>query len=154
DWLRKRPQLRAGSDKALERCRVASVITARFLDIGEAGGGGDDGLIALRQLVPFGQIDQEVLSSAAFPPSRAVVEGSDLVETELLVVIGADPFSGVDGALLQRRIDIAAGDLLRHHTERLQRLAGPAADAEFEPLEIIDGLDLLAKPATHLRAGI
>jgi len=36
----------------------------------------------------------------------------DLVEAELLVVVGTNPFAGVERALLQRRINIAAGDLL------------------------------------------
>ena len=112
------------------------------------------GLIVLRELVPFRLVDQEVLRRAAFPPARVVVVRRDLVEAELLVVVRADPLGRVDRALLQRRIDVAAGDLLRHHAELLQRLAGPAADAELETLEIIDGLDLLAEPAAHLAAGI
>src|SRR6202011_660390 len=58
------------------------------------------------------------------------------------------------GSFLQRRVNVTACDLLRHHAELLQGLAGPAADAKFQPFEIIDGLDLLAEPAAHLRAGI
>src|SRR5262249_26818733 len=45
-------------------------------------------------------------------------------------------------------------DLLGHDAELLQRFAGPAADAELEAFEVVDGLDLFAKPAAHLRAGI
>ena len=58
----------------------------------------------------------------------------DLVEAELLVVIGPDPFGGVDGALFQRGIDVAAGELLRHAAEFLHHAAGKAADAEFHSL--------------------
>ena len=78
----------------------------------------------------------------------------DLVEAELLVVIGTDPFGGVDRALFQRRIDVAAGKLLRHAAELLHDAAGKAADAEFQPLQIVDGVDLLAEPAAHLTSGV
>ncbi len=44
-----------------------------------------------------------------FPPAGVIVVRRDLVETELLVVVGADPFGRVDGAFLQCRIDVAAG---------------------------------------------
>ena len=64
----------------------------------------------------------------------------DLLEAELLVVIGADPFAGVDRALLQRRIDVAAGELLRHDAELGEDRAGKAADAELEALEVVDRL--------------
>ena len=91
---------------------------------------------------------------AAFPEARVVVELRDLLEAELLVVIGADPLGRVDGALLQRRIDVAAGELLRHDADLLQHLAGDAADAELQAGQIGDRLDLLAEPAAHLGAGI
>ena len=91
---------------------------------------------------------------SAFPPAGIVVVGRDLVEAELLVVIGADPFGRIDRALFQRRIDVAAGDLLRHDAELLDHLAGKAADAHLEALEVGDRVDLLAEPAAHLHAGI
>ena len=37
--------------------------------------------------------------------------------------------------------------------ELAQDLAGEAADAELQALEIVERLDLLAEPAAHLRAG-
>src|SRR3954463_2881363 len=77
-----------------------------------------------------------------------------LVEAELLVIVGTDPFRRVDGALLQRRINVAAGKLLRNRAELLHHAAGKAADAEFQSLEIVDGIDFLAEPATHLAAGV
>ena len=33
-------------------------------------------------------------------------------------------------------------------------MAAHAGDAEFEAVEILDGLDLLAEPAAHLGAGV
>jgi|SRR6516164_9425069 hypothetical protein len=77
---------------------------------------------------------------AALPPTGIIVVRCDLVEAELLIVIRADPLGGVDGTLLQRRINVTAGDLLGHDAELLQRLAGPTADAELEAFEIVDGL--------------
>src|ERR1035441_10601038 len=91
---------------------------------------------------------------AAFPPTWIIVVFGNLVEAELLVVIRPDPFGGVDGALLQRRIDIAAGNLLRDSAALLQVLAVPAADAHFYAFHVFDGLDLLAEPAAHLGAGV
>src|SRR5262249_56656040 len=74
--------------------------------------------------------------------------------SELLIIVRPDPLGCVDGPLLQRWVNVAAGDLLGHDTELLQRLAGPAADAELQSIEILDGFDLLSKPSAHLRAGI
>src|SRR6266404_3476613 len=79
---------------------------------------------------------------------------SDLEESELLVIIGTDPFRAVDGALLKRGVDVATGNLLRHRTELLQHAPGKAADTEFKTLQIIDGVDFLAEPAPHLTSRI
>src|SRR5262249_13497191 len=65
-----------------------------------------------------------------------------------------DPFGGVDGALLQRRIDVAAGDLLRDDAEFPQRLARPAADAHFKTFQVCWFLEFFVEPAAHLTAGI
>src|SRR5260370_7649381 len=108
----------------------------------------------LRQLVPFPDIDDQMTGGRALPPGRIVVVLRDLAEPEFLVVIGANPFGRVDGALLQRRINIAGSDLLRYAAELLDRQSGKTADAEFEALEGGDFLDLLAKPSTHLPPAI
>src|SRR6185503_12642751 len=77
-----------------------------------------------------------------------------LVEPELLVVVGSDPFGGVDRSLFERRIDVAARNLLRNHAELLQRQSAGAADAHLQALEVGRRLDLLAEEAAHLRAGV
>ena len=89
-----------------------------------------------------------------FPPAGIVIERRHLVEAELLVVIGADPFRRVDRALFQRRIDVATGDLLRHDAQLLQHLARKAANPELQALQIGHRVDFLAEPTTHLHAGI
>src|SRR6202022_4279523 len=71
-------------------------------------------------------------------------------KTELLVVVGADPFGGIDRALLQGRIDVAGGELLRNHAELRQNPPGKTADAELQAFHVVEALDLLAKPAAHL----
>src|SRR5215471_13984784 len=73
----------------------------------------DHRLVDLRQLVPLGEIDEKMRLRAAFPPTGVVVVLRDLDEAELLIVVGADPFGGIDRALLKRRKDIAGGKLLR-----------------------------------------
>src|SRR6202043_3750206 len=57
-------------------------------------------------------------------------------------------------SLLQRGIDIAARELLRHDADLLQHLASNSSDPEFQAGEIGNALDLLAEPAAHLGAGI
>ncbi len=107
--------------------------------VGRLAGVGHDGLIVLRQLVVFLQIDHEVKHRAAFPPAGRVVVLGDLHEAEFLVVVGTDEFRRVDGAALERREDVAGRDLLRHDAELRQHVAAEAADAELETLQIIDG---------------
>ena len=113
-------QLGAAGDQTLQRRRIEHVIACIDPGVGVGGRIGQDRLIALRQRVPLLDIGEGVNHGAAFPEARIVVVLRDLGEAELLVVIGADPLGGVDGALFQRRIDVAAGELLRHHADLLQ----------------------------------
>ena len=91
---------------------------------------------------------------AAFPPCRVVVVFRNLDEAERQIVIGADEFAGVDRAALQRRVDVAGGDLLRAEPPTVQNglfaalfFAGAIAMAGMPPLSgflgkllILDGL--------------
>ena len=114
----------------------------------------DDGLVFRCQAVVGLLVDEDVELRAAFPPSGVVVVRRDLVEAELQVVVGADPLGRIDRSLLERLVDLAAGDVLRHAAHALDDLAGEAADAELQALEVGGGLDLLAIPAAHLGAGV
>lgn len=60
---------------------------------------------------------------------------SALVDAALLAV-RPDPLRGIDRALLERRVDVAGGDLLGDDTHLLQDSAGEAADPELEALQI------------------
>src|SRR5205085_8967474 len=51
-------------------------------------------------------------------------------------------------------LNVAACDLLRNQTEFAHHDARRAADAHFQALHVGDGLELLAKEAAHLRAGV
>src|SRR5258708_12882520 len=95
-----------------------------------------------------------MVSRATLPPAGIVIKLRDLVEAELLVVVRTDPFGGIDCALLQRWINIAASDLLRNDTKLAKRLPSPAADAHLEAVQVIDCLDFLFEPPAHLAPGV
>src|SRR5581483_6295880 len=124
-------QQRAAGNETLEGGRVAMVVLPQHPLPRFARSGGDGRLVGFRQLVPLGEVDQVVALAAAFPPAGVVVVLGDLVEAELLVVVGADPFARVERALLQRRIDVATGQLLRHDADPGENGAGEAANPEL-----------------------
>src|SRR5207244_3313418 len=100
-------------------------------------------LVVFRQRIPLIQIDEGQQDRTTFPPARIVVVRRNLVEAELLVIIGPDPLGAIDGALLESRINVATRNLLRNGAQLLQHATGKATDAEFEALEIVDAGDLL-----------
>src|SRR5207237_4700247 len=71
---------------------------------------------------------------------------------ELLVVVGADEFGRIDRAVLERRVDVDMGDILRRHADPRQHRAAQPADAPAQAFEVVDGADLLLEPGAHLRA--
>src|SRR5262245_57279930 len=92
--------------------------------------------------------------AATLPPAWVVVVFGDFDEAELLVIIRTDPFRGIERALLKRRIDIAGCELLRHGAQLAQDCAGKSSDAELEPFEVVDCIDLFTEPPTHLCPGV
>src|SRR5262249_24886853 len=66
----------------------------------------------------------------------------------------SDPLHRVDSAFFERRIDITGRELLWHHAEPTDDLAGESPDPELQALQILDLVDFLAKPAAHLAAGL
>jgi hypothetical protein len=101
------------------------------------------GLVLGRQRVVGLGVDVQFELRATFPPAGVGVVGRHLVQAQLLVVVRAHPFGGVDRALLQRLVDLAAGDVLRHAADALDHLAAEAADAELGALELGQRLDSL-----------
>jgi hypothetical protein len=152
--LTERAEQGSAGDEAPQRRRVASVVPGLNIGVGIGGRRRHDRLVGFRQLVPFRGVDEEMERGRAFPPARIIIVLRDLVEAELFIVVGADPFGGVYRALLERRVDVAAGDLLRHPAELLDRLPGPSTDAELDAAEVGRRIDLLAEKAAHLGTGI
>ena len=145
---------RAGADHAAQGLAIHRIVFRQHPVVRGLGGMDHDRLVALGQLVPLLLVDDEVQHGAALPPAGSVVVLGDLQEAELLVVVGADELRRVERAALERRINVAARDLLRHDAELREHLPTQAADAELEARQVGDRLDLLAEEAAHLGAGI
>src|SRR5215831_10345409 len=126
--------MRARRGEPLQCCGISGIVSPGLLDVGETGSRRDDSLIVFRQLVPFFQIDHEVIGGAALPPTRIIIVGRNLMETELLIVIRTDPLGRIDGSFLKGRIDVTSCYLLRHYSELLQCLARPPTNAELQAL--------------------
>ena len=133
-FLRKGTQERAGHQQPPQRRRVDVVVLPGHPRIGIMRGRGDRRLVVLRQRIPSLDVDDVVSLAGALPPARIVVILRDLHETELLVVIRADPFGRIDRALFECGIDIASRDLLRYATDLRDDGPGKTTNAEFEPL--------------------
>ena len=56
------------------------------------------------------------------PEAGVIVEFGDFLQTELFIIVRADPFGGIDRALLERGVDIVAGELLRNRPNLLKNL--------------------------------
>jgi len=147
-------QLYAALHQPLQRRDILRVVLSHHVDVGLVAGRLDRRLVFLRQLVPFLEIDVERVHRVRFPPSGEVIVRRDLVEAELLVVVRADPFGGVDRAALERGIDVASGDLLRHRAQARHHLAAQAGDAHLDAFQVGHAVHRLAPPAAHLRAGV
>ena len=96
----------------------------------------------------------QLKAGTAFPPARVGVVRSDLHKAEFQVIVRAHPLGGVDRALLQGLVDLAARNVLWHAADALDDSATEAANAELGALEVGQRLDLPAEPAAHLGAGV
>src|SRR5262249_28771528 len=88
------------------------------------------------------------------PPGGVVIVFRDFLETELLVVGGANPLHPVDRALFERWVNISRRQLFRHPAEPTDDLAGKTPPAGLPTPQNLDPVVFLAKPAAHLAAGI
>src|SRR5690606_3709060 len=71
-------------------------------------------------------------------------------ECEFFVVISTDELDGIDGAPFKGWINVTGRNLLRHDAELREHVPTHAANAELEPLKILDTLDFFPEPAAHL----
>src|SRR5256885_11127688 len=76
------------------------------------------------------------------------------MEAELFVIVRADPFGRIDGAILERRIDVAARHLLRNDPQLGEHFAAEARDAYLDTAEVRRTLYFLAIPAEALAPGV
>ena len=93
--MREWTQLRARGNETLQCSGISSIVSGCHFNVSQTCGRGDDGLIVLRQLVPFCLVDQEEQRGGAFPPPGIVVIGRDLVEAAY--TLGAS-----DGGIIRR----------------------------------------------------
>ena len=154
DRPRERAQLRAIANEFAQRLRIPRVVLGKHQCVGLRASAFQRRLIMLGQFRPLLFIDEKRQFRRTFPPARVVIELRHLVQAEALVVVRSDPFRGVDGAALKRRIDFTRRNLGGHHAKLGEYLSRQAGNAHLQAFEIGDALDLLAVPAGHLRAGV
>src|SRR5690606_11742109 len=105
-FLGEETQLGAAGDELALRQRVAGVVVGQHFHGLLAAGALEGSLVGRRQRLPGLVVDHGGDRRAALEPAGRVIERRHLVEAELFVVVRADPLGGVDGALLQRGIDV------------------------------------------------
>src|SRR3546814_7896230 len=81
------------------------------------------------------EIDEVVEHRRRLVPARVVVELRALVEAEGEVVIGTDPFGGVDGAGLESRRNLAARQVDDVGARRFEDRAAEAGNAHLRSEE-------------------
>ena len=147
-------QFGALAQQRFERRHIARVILGLHIGMGKCRSALDDGLVlGGKSLIRFLVHIQRQLR-AHFPKARVVVMLGDLVQTQLQIVIGADPLGRVNRAFFQRLVNLAAGNVLWNDTQTLQHAAGESTATELQTLEVRNRVDFLAVPAAHLHAGI
>ncbi len=150
--LRKRLQDCAGRHELAQRGRIERIVLGAHVAHRGVASAGEDGLVGLRQRVPLLKVDDHVQHAAAFPPAGIVVEARELHEAGALVVVRADELGGIKRAVLERRKRVDIGHLIRDGAKALQDRAAHADHAHPQALQVLDGVQLLAEPAAHLRA--
>ena len=154
DVGREGPEFGAKTHQLFQCFRIAGIIFCLHVHVRGLTGGFHNRLIGGGKLCPFCRVDHGVQHGAAFPPAGIVIERGNFVEAKLLVVVGTNPFGGIDHAFFKVLVDLRARQLLWHHAKLGNDLATEAADAHFNALQIGNGLDFLAEPAAHLRARV
>ena len=143
-------QLRTASKQTFHGLRVQRIVFRHHGGGDEPSSGFDHGLIDLGDRIPGPFVDEQRAAGRAFPPAGIMIEARDLVEAELFIIMRPDPFGAINRAAFQRRIDIAGANLLRHNAKPAQDIACKATHAEFQAAQILNRVDFLAEPTTHL----
>src|SRR5690606_13084388 len=114
----------------------------------------NDFLQVRRQRLELGLVDDQFGREARLDEAREIVVLRDLVEAQRQVVVRTDEFGRVERAGLERLEDLAGGQVGRRRAEFLPDLSAEPRGAEAQALDVLEALELVAEPATGLRAGI
>ena len=136
DGFWKGAQLGAAGHQPPQRHRVADVVLGGGPLVGFGGSHLERRFVFLRQGSPGLGVDKHHQGCRALPPAGKVVILGDLVQTQTLIVKGADKFSRVQHAFFERRVNVACGQLLGHDTKFGQHHARQTADAELQALQV------------------
>src|SRR5215208_5909715 len=112
----------SGGHQLPERCRVPGVILRLHQHMSMGSRGGQDSLVLVRQCLVSLEAYKEIELRTTVVPTRIVVVGRDLVEAELLIVEGTREFHSIEGAPLERRIDVPRCNRLWYDAKALVRL--------------------------------
>ena len=115
---------------------------------------GEGMLVIFWQGVPNFFVYADTECRGGFVEAGPVVVFGDFVETESEVIVGSDPFSGVDGTGLQGGEDFASGQANGGSSDTVEDFSSEAWYSHFEAFHIVDGIDFFIEPSAHLHAGI
>ena len=121
--------------------------------VGGARGPAQDRLQILWQRRQRLGANDELQDGTRLVPARVIVILGDLVQPQSEIVVGADPFHGVDHPGLQGGVHLAAGNAHRLAARGAEHFAGQARNAHTQTLEVGHGVDFTVEPAGHLHAG-
>ena len=110
-----------------------------------------DRLLPIVQLVPLVHVDQDFAEGRRLVPTGEVVVLGDLVEAEGFVDGRHRELGRINGAKLQRRIDVATGQKLGRNADLLHDTGAKAEEAHFHALKVGDLLHRLPEPAGGFR---
>ena len=147
-------ELNALANQGLERRHIARVVLGLHIGMCVRCSALDYGFVLRGQTFVSLMVDVQRQLWAHFPPTGVIVVRRYFMETKLEVVIRPHPFSGINRAFLQRLVNLASGDVLRHHTQTFQNATGETTAPELQAFQVSDRADFLAEPTTHLHAGV
>ena len=87
-------------------------------------------------------------------PARVVVILGCLMQRKGQIVVGTDPFGGVDSAGLQGGKNLAAGQDHGNTAGPGKHFSADTGYAHAQPLQVFDGVDFFVEPAGHLHARV
>src|SRR5215475_77896 len=152
DLRRQHRQLSSAGDHPVDRLGILGIVGSHHLVEGVPAGVTQGRLVSRGKRRPSRLVNEKLTEGLEFHDAWCVVVLGNLVEAQLLVIVGAHPFAGVDRSLLKGGIDVAPGDLLRHDAKLGHHAATEAGGAHLEAVEVRNRLELLAEPTEHLPA--